>query len=65
MITVMKVTEFNASRKPDKNGYRYTFETYRGFDRLTGWVASYKNCHFWARTKKEAYRKCAESIKIP
>ena len=63
MITVMKVTEYNASVKPDYNFFRDTFKTQMGYDRLTGWVASYKNSHFWARTKKEAYKRCAESIK--
>ena len=64
-IEVIRVTEYNAEvRRKNPDGYYYhTFRTRTGEDRLTGWVASYKKCHFFGKTKKDAYNRCAKDIK--
>jgi len=57
-IIVVTVREYNQNVKPDDNGFRCTFDTYDGREREYGYVASYKDSHFFARTKKDAIKRC-------
>lgn len=64
MIQIIRVTEFNQKMRRDHSDWFYlVFRTLRGDERLTGWVASYKKCHFFGKTKGDAYNRCIQNIK--
>lgn len=60
-MIVQTVREYNRTVKPDQFFYRMTFKNIRtGEDKKTGYVASYKDSHFWAKTKKQAIQNLLE-----
>jgi hypothetical protein len=59
-VKIQHVSEYNAEVRREKSDFGCYYNTFRntrtGGDRMTGYVASYKNCHYLAKTKRQALK---------